>query len=49
MGTAGERAGVAAAVLSSALGGTAAAITRYVIGATDPVTLAAFASGSAAC
>ena len=40
-----ERAGVAAAVLSSALGGTAAAITRYVIGATDPVTLAAFRFG----
>jgi drug/metabolite transporter (DMT)-like permease len=40
-----ERAGVAAAVLSSALGGTTAAITRYVIGATDPVTLAAFRFG----
>ena len=45
MATAGERTGVAAAVLSSALGGTAAAITRYVIGATDPVTLAAFRFG----
>jgi hypothetical protein len=32
MGTAGERAGVIAAVVSSALGGTAAAITRYVSG-----------------
>jgi drug/metabolite transporter (DMT)-like permease len=45
MATTGERAGVMAAVVSSALGGTAAAITRYVIGATDPVTLAAFRFG----
>jgi drug/metabolite transporter (DMT)-like permease len=37
--------GVAAAVLSSALGGSAAALTRYVIGATDPVTLAAYRFG----
>jgi drug/metabolite transporter (DMT)-like permease len=37
--------GVAAAVVSSALGGTAAALTRYVIGASDPVTLAAFRFG----
>jgi drug/metabolite transporter (DMT)-like permease len=37
--------GVAAAVLSSMLGGSSAAITRYVIGATDPVTLAAFRFG----
>jgi hypothetical protein len=36
-----ERAGVLAAVLSSALGGVAAAATRYVIGGADPVTLAA--------
>jgi hypothetical protein len=34
--------GVAAAVLSSALGGSAAALTRYVIGESDPVSLAAF-------
>jgi drug/metabolite transporter (DMT)-like permease len=40
-----ERAGVLAAVLSSALGGAAAAATRYVIGGTDPVTLAAFRFG----
>lgn len=40
-----ERAGVLAAVVSSALGGMAAATTRYVIGATDPVTLAAFRFG----
>lgn len=37
--------GVVAAVVSSALGGMAAAATRYVIGATDPVTLAAFRFG----
>ena len=37
--------GVVAAVVSSALGGTAAALTRYVIGATDPVTLAALRFG----
>jgi drug/metabolite transporter (DMT)-like permease len=37
--------GVAAAVLSSALGGSAAAITRYVIGASDPVTIAAYRFG----
>jgi drug/metabolite transporter (DMT)-like permease len=37
--------GVLAAVLSSTLGGMTAAFTRYVIGATDPVTLAAFRFG----
>jgi drug/metabolite transporter (DMT)-like permease len=37
--------GVVAAILSSALGGSAAALTRYVIGASDPVTLAAFRFG----
>jgi drug/metabolite transporter (DMT)-like permease len=42
-----ERVAVLAAIVSSALGGTAAAITRYVIGATDPVTLAAFRFGIA--
>ena len=42
-----ERAGIAAAVLSSALGGTAAALTRYTIGASDPVTLAALRFGIA--
>src|SRR5712691_4694521 len=40
-----ERIGVLAAVLSSALGGMAAATTRFVIGAVDPVTLAAFRFG----
>ena len=37
-----ERAGILAAITSSALGGTAVATTRYLIGTTDPVTLAAF-------
>jgi len=36
----GEWVGVAIALVSSALGGTAAAITRYLVGNTDPVTLA---------
>jgi drug/metabolite transporter (DMT)-like permease len=40
-----ERAGVLAAVLSSGLGGVAAAATRAVIGGTDPITLAAFRFG----
>jgi drug/metabolite transporter (DMT)-like permease len=40
-----ERIGVLAAVVSSALGGMAAAATRFVIGAVDPVTLAAFRFG----
>jgi len=38
-------AGVIAAVFSSALGGTAAALTRYTIHQSDPVTLAAFRFG----
>lgn len=37
--------GVLAAVLSSTLGGMAAAVTRFMIGATDPITLAAFRFG----
>ena len=40
-----ERIGVLIAVLSSAFGGTAAAVTRFVVGAVDPVTLAAFRFG----
>ena len=40
-----ERIAVVAAVLSSALGGMAAAATRYVIEATDPITLAALRFG----
>jgi drug/metabolite transporter (DMT)-like permease len=40
-------AGVIAAVFSSALGGTAAALTRYTIHQSDPVTLAAFRFGIA--
>lgn len=37
--------GVLAAVVSSALGGTAAALTRYTIHDSDPVTIAAFRFG----
>jgi drug/metabolite transporter (DMT)-like permease len=37
--------GVIAAIFSSALGGSAAALTRYTIHASDPVTLAAFRFG----
>ncbi len=40
-----ERIGVLAAVLSSAFGGMAAAVTRYVIDTVDPITLAAFRFG----
>jgi drug/metabolite transporter (DMT)-like permease len=40
-----ERIGVLAAVLSSTFGGMAAAVTRYVIGDVDPITLAAFRFG----
>jgi drug/metabolite transporter (DMT)-like permease len=36
----GELAGVLIAVVSSCLGGTAAAVTRYLVGSADPVTLA---------
>jgi drug/metabolite transporter (DMT)-like permease len=36
----GEWSGVAIALVSSALGGTAAAITRYLVGNADPITLA---------
>ena len=40
-----EGIGILAAIASSALGGTAAAVTRFVIGATDPVMLAVFRFG----
>jgi drug/metabolite transporter (DMT)-like permease len=40
-----ERIGVLAAVLSSALGGMAAAATRFVVGVIDPVTIAGFRFG----
>jgi drug/metabolite transporter (DMT)-like permease len=36
----GEVIGVSLAIISSALGGTAAAITRYLVGNADPITLA---------
>jgi len=41
----GEGLGVLAAILSSSLGGINTAVTRYVIGATDPVTLAGMRFG----
>jgi len=44
---ASERKGIVAALVSSALGGSAGALTRYVIGAIDPVTLAGFRFGIA--
>lgn len=37
--------GPLAAIVSSGLGGMAAAVTRFVIGATDPVMLAVFRFG----
>jgi drug/metabolite transporter (DMT)-like permease len=40
-----ERLGVAAALLSSTLGGLAAVATRFVVGTVDPVTIAAFRFG----
>jgi drug/metabolite transporter (DMT)-like permease len=36
----GERLGVLIAIVSSSLGGTAAAVTRYLVGDADPLTLA---------
>jgi hypothetical protein len=36
----GEWFGVLLALVSSSLGGTAAAITRYLVGNADPITLA---------
>ena len=41
----GEGVGVLIAVVSSCLGGTAAAVTRYLVGNADPVTLAIFRWG----
>jgi drug/metabolite transporter (DMT)-like permease len=40
-----ERLGVAAAVLSSTLGGLAAVATRFIVGTVDPITIAAFRFG----
>lgn len=42
-----ERVGILAAIVSSALGGTAVAMTRYLAGTVDAVTLAAFRFGIA--
>ena len=44
-GRASETAGVLIAVLSSTFGGMAGAVTRYVVGSIDPVTIAAFRFG----
>ena len=41
----GEAVGVLAAILSSAFGGTAAAVTRFVVASSDPITIAAFRFG----
>ena len=41
----GEIIGVLAAVLSSSLGGLSVGVTRFVIGATDPITVGAFRFG----
>lgn len=41
----GETLGVLAAILSSSVGGVTTAVTRYVIGATDPATLAGMRFG----
>ncbi len=40
-----ERLGVLIAIVSSCLGGTAAAVTRYLVGNADPITLADSAMG----
>ena len=42
-----ERIGVLAALLSSALGGTVAATTRFVVADLDPLTLASLRFGGA--
>jgi drug/metabolite transporter (DMT)-like permease len=44
-----EQAGVVIAILSSALGGTAAAVTRYLVSSADPITLAICAGVSGSC
>jgi drug/metabolite transporter (DMT)-like permease len=41
----GEMIGVLAAILSSAFGGMSGAVTRFVVGTLDPVTIAAFRFG----
>jgi drug/metabolite transporter (DMT)-like permease len=40
-----ERIGVLIAILSSTFGGMSGAVTRYMVGAVDPVTLASFRFG----
>ena len=41
--------GVVIAIISSALGGTAAAVTRYLVGSADPITLAILRWGIGIC
>ncbi len=41
-----ERLGVLIAIASSCLGGTAAAVTRYLVSDADPLTLAILRGGS---
>src|SRR5215813_13288107 len=41
----GESAGILMAILSSAIGGTSAALIRFMVGSTDPVTLSALRFG----
>lgn len=40
-----ERSGVLIAIVSTSLGGTAAAVTRYLVGDVDPITIAVFRWG----
>ena len=44
-GAMGEVTGVLAVVLSSSIGGLSVGVTRFVVGATDPITLGAFRFG----
>jgi drug/metabolite transporter (DMT)-like permease len=41
----GEIIGVLAALLSRSIGGLSVGITRYIVGATDPITIGAFRFG----
>jgi drug/metabolite transporter (DMT)-like permease len=45
----GEWLGVLIAIVSSCLGGTAAAVTRYLVGSADPLTLAILRWGIGFC
>jgi len=41
----GELTGILIVIVSSSLGGTAAAVTRYLVGNADPITLAILRGG----